>query len=377
MDDEIYKAANEFQKLMEYEYKFVVAAKGKSFEVELRFDEYSFHHLCGLHKLNDIIESDTNRMLLFKKILAGSISDEDLGKSRFYISDGVNDRIKRVSELPTLLAIAGQVYKYNTKANPISKINGDVLFKWLAEDGRNIYFVLNRDRYSKNKFFGLSIFSRSQTEKDFAVGHTPNTLLYVSRTPLTKDKQLDKSKEEVLYQRPSYTASANDNIKIVRFAPLSPADGAVVLDSPRATFGQAVGAFWMWIKQFVESKAPKNRRIIKEQKKSLAEKDEEIAALKKENVKLSMQCDRAVSERAEISSELKAAQAELSKTKYKLNNAVELSERRAAVIREVNDILEKKPQLKSDYIKAKKEYRQDDMARKTPPNHKNPPKHKR
>lgn len=61
MENDIYNAALAFSKLMTYEYKFVVAAKKKSTEIILQFDEYSFHHLCGIHKLNDIIAPNISR----------------------------------------------------------------------------------------------------------------------------------------------------------------------------------------------------------------------------------------------------------------------------------------------------------------------------
>lgn len=277
MDDEIHKAAVEFKKLMGFEYKFVIGFKGKSTEVALRFDEYGFHHLCGLHKLDDILKPTEKRDKIFNDILDGKITNKYLETSKFYISEGVNDRIKRVSKLSTILESTRQVYKYNNNANPHSRIKGDFLLKHLASDNRNVYFVVKSDSFLKNKFFGLSIFSKSQSEKDFAAGHTPNTLLYVSKTPLTADKQLDKEKEIVIYQRPSYAAPNNSNIKIVKFTPITSVLGdTAALAVPRPSFGQAItNLINRWTDKIKEN--VKMRRELKSAKQEIAELKETIS----------------------------------------------------------------------------------------------------
>lgn len=285
MSDNIHKAAIEFKTLMGYEYKFVIGFKGKSTEIALRFDEHNFHHLCGLHKLRDILEPNINRVFLFNEILNGSISDKKLSRSKFYVCEGVGSRIRCVTELPKLLENVEQVYKYNNRANPISKIKGDVLFKWSANDERNIYFVMKSNIYMDGKFLGLSIFSNDKSEKDFAAGHTPNTLLYVSKTPLTADKQLDKEKEIVLYQRPSYAAPNNSNIKIVKFTPITSVIGdTAALAVPRPSFGQAlVNLINKWSDRIQEGIENRRRELksakreIYELKQALSERDEQLA----------------------------------------------------------------------------------------------------
>lgn len=365
MNDNIYKAAVEFQRLMNCEFRFVIGAKGQKIEVPLRFDEYSFHHLCGIHKLKDIIKSNINREEFFNKVLNASISDTELKNSKFYVKEGVGDRIKCVVELSKLLENVQEVYKFNSKANPVSKINGDILFKWLSNEGKNIYFVLKRDFYSEGQYFGLSIFSRLQSERDFAARHTRQTLLFVSRTPLTADKQLIKDKEEVLYQRPSYIAPTKNNIKIIKFEAIPYGSGnAVAIDNSHSSF-------FGGIKDFFARKIEEVREIraLKKEIKALSEKSERDNQAHQEEIsELGEELERVKGEcKAEIvkkESELRDKGNELNELRAKYNivlrdkdQAQVSNEKLTSLVREVNAILNANPELKAKYIKARDEFR--------------------
>lgn len=294
MSNNIFEAAVEFQRLMNYEYMLVFGYKGKSAEIPLRFDKYNFYHLCGLHKLVDIFDSNQNQGEVFQNIMRGIITDNYLSKSKHYIEKGVEDRINRVADLANLLnqklcqSREAEVYKYNRNANPESTINGDFLIKCTAQDKRTVYLILREDSSNQGKYFGLSVFSRDLSDKkqrDFAAGHTPNTLLYVSKTPLTADKQLDKEKEIVIYQRPSYAAPNNSNIKIVKFTPITSVIGdTAALAVPRPSFGQAlVNLINKWADRIQEGIENRRRELqsakeeIAELKQALSERDEQLA----------------------------------------------------------------------------------------------------
>lgn len=290
----IYDAAIKFQELMQFEYKIALGYKGKSVEVPIRFDENDFHHLCGLHKLTDLqnISSVKNKSRLFKEILDNKITDSILKQSAYYLSDEVYDRINRVCELPSLLNRLSDkttfLYKFNQNANIGSNIPGNYLIKGQSDDKKNIYFILLKDSAAPDKYFGISIFSRElsdKKQKDFAAGHTPNTLLYVSKTPLTENRQLDKSKEVVLYQRPSYSAPNNSNIKIVKFTPITSVVGdTAVLAVPHFSFGQAiVNLINKWADKIQEGIDNRRRELqsakeeISELKRALSKRDEQLA----------------------------------------------------------------------------------------------------
>ncbi len=309
----IYDAAIEFQKLLGFEYKLVFGYKGNSVEVPLRFYEDKFFHLSGLQYLSDIskIEDAANTTDAFNKIIGKEITHQDLVVGARFKEKNLQDRIDRVADLSRLLNSAifdknvTQVYKYNKNANPNSDIIGNFIIKNFAPDKRTEYFILCKNMYDPDKYFGISIFSRdlsNKKQKDFAIGHTQNTLLYVSRTPLTKDKQLDKNKEVVLFRLPSYSVPTNSNINVVKFTSLSRKNGGILV-APHPTLGQAlanlINGLAEKIKTGVEERRQELRKVkqendafkdaIAERDEQLAEKNDEIANLKKECADLSDQ----------------------------------------------------------------------------------------
>ena len=55
--DKLQLCAKAFQKLLEYEYHFIIGRKGKLREFYLNFDKADFHHLSGLHKLKVTVQN--------------------------------------------------------------------------------------------------------------------------------------------------------------------------------------------------------------------------------------------------------------------------------------------------------------------------------
>lgn len=290
----IYDAAIDFEKLMGYEYNLVFGYKGKSVDIPIRFDVNDFHHLCGLHKLKDLsyVSSSRNSVNIFNDILSGDISNNDLEQSPYFIKEELADRIKRVCQLSDMLDNhladkTSSVFKYNNNANPESTIPGNFLIKCQAKDHRYVYLTLMYDSAHIGKYFGLSIFSRDlsdKKQKDFALGHTFNTLLYVSKTPLINGEP-DRSKEEVLFKRSSYNGANNGNVTIVKFSQINNIGGDVaVLAPPRFSFRQALAKLInKWADKIGEGIERRKRelQIAKQEnnelKKELTERDEQLA----------------------------------------------------------------------------------------------------
>lgn len=298
----IYEAAVEFQKLMGYEYKFVFGYKGKTVDFHLRFFDDKFFHLCGLHKLKDIeiLNEDTNTSNVFMKILNGEITHQKLQSSKFFYSEDVDDRINRVAELSTILnetmkqKLERDVYKYNNNINPFSNIKASFMIKALSKDQRTVYFIIDKNKNDPNYFFGLSIFSRDlldKTQKDFAAGHTFNTLLYLSKTPLTENKELDKNNEEVLFKLDSYTVPSDGNITIVKFESPDYNKGDIAAIDIRhlSIYGQADSPFFGKIKQFFTDKIPQFfdnislKMQLSELEKQLSKREDQLFTALEEN----------------------------------------------------------------------------------------------
>lgn len=304
----IYEAALEYQKLMEFEYKFVFGYKRKATEIPLRFSAADFFHLSGLQYINDDpkIKEAANSIDVFEKIIKKEIVHEEFVSDRGFIEHNIQDRINRVADLPRLLNIAAregrlEVYKYNKKANPNSDIDGNFIIKSLAPDNRFEYFILREDRYNPQCNFGLSIFSRDpqlikeKKQNDFVAGHTHNTLLCLSKTPLKENKELDIieldiNNREVLYKLKSYTIPSDGNITIVKFeSPDYNKSDVAALSSTKPILMEKAISIWTSIKEFFADKSTENRRLIKGLQKivdkyelQLFEKQQQIAANKKE-----------------------------------------------------------------------------------------------
>ena len=76
--DLLSQCAQEFQKLLPYEYRFTIGRKGKLVTFSITFEETDFHHLAGLHKLRDnalFITGARNRIC--RSVLAGHLKQAD------------------------------------------------------------------------------------------------------------------------------------------------------------------------------------------------------------------------------------------------------------------------------------------------------------
>ena len=215
MADDIFNAAIKYQKLLNSQYNFIVGYKNEEFHITLTFTDYEFHHLAGLHYLNDIryIRS-TSRAKIFKKIIQGSINDNYLSKSLKY--NDIIQRINNIVKLESFLDSNKIVFKFNKSADPNSVIDADFILK-SNEDKINTYFCI--EERLDGTYFGKSIFSRNETEKDYTKGHTLCTILYKEKIDLlTNEKQ-------VLYTHPSYERNRfskveqqqSNNIKQIKF----------------------------------------------------------------------------------------------------------------------------------------------------------------
>lgn len=112
--DLLKKCALSFQKILEYEYHFVIGRKGQLREFRLGFDMADFHHLAGLHKLKDIAQIQQGmREKIFEKILQGDISMRLLEKSSYYSQ--MEGRILPLTGLERFLDDNQMIFRYNEK----------------------------------------------------------------------------------------------------------------------------------------------------------------------------------------------------------------------------------------------------------------------
>lgn len=166
-------ATTAFQKLLEYEYHFVLGRKGQTRDFYLNFDKGDFHHLAGLHKLKDIAQIQQGmREKIFNQILEGKITLSLIEKSEYYAQ--MKDRIFPLMDLEKLLDDNQLIFRYNEKVHKFSLIKADYLLEGCANKIPSFLFLGNRNCNEKEQmcrtFFRVG-------DKDYAQGQPQYTLL--------------------------------------------------------------------------------------------------------------------------------------------------------------------------------------------------------
>lgn len=219
----IYSAAKAYQKLLDYEYQLVIVKNRNTEPIELTlyFDKKEFHHLCGLHKLNDIEAVRTeNREDIFDKIIQGVYTDSMFSNSEKF--DTIAERVSCVELLENILDDKNTVFKFNNHVNKYSQIEADFIIKNESNSLRYYYFISQSDERAKGHYFGRSCFSRTQSERDYAIGHTTYNVLYKAKVNLkTKEKEelfiAPSYKKELESHEISHTSEKSNNIHKIEF----------------------------------------------------------------------------------------------------------------------------------------------------------------
>lgn len=117
-----------FQRLLGYEYYFVIGRKGQTREFYVTFQTSDFHHLAGLHKLKDIAQIQQGmREKVFEKIITGEISQTLIEKSEYY--EQMQGRLLPLRELEKILDDNEIVFRYNEKVHKFSLIKTEYLLE--------------------------------------------------------------------------------------------------------------------------------------------------------------------------------------------------------------------------------------------------------
>lgn len=163
--------AKAFEHLLDIKYHIIIGRKGRMTELNLLFEPAEFHHLAGLHKLHDLRLARGNREKVFSQILAGSISAEDLKKSKYFSI--IQKRLKPLCQIESLLDSNKLIFRYNASLQSFSLIEAEYLLSTPYES-TDIYIFLDQ-RPEPNSFFCRSFFPKE--EKDYTKGQAVYTML--------------------------------------------------------------------------------------------------------------------------------------------------------------------------------------------------------
>lgn len=171
--DLLRECAVAFQRLLGYEYHFVIGRKGQTREFYVTFQTSDFHHIAGLHKLKDIAQIQQGmREKVFEKIISGKISQILIEKSEYY--ELIQGRLLLLRELENILDDNKTVFRYNEKANKFSLIKADYLLEGDIRMMPVYLFLGKRSNEEPNQmcrtFFGKG-------DKDYTQGQPRYTLL--------------------------------------------------------------------------------------------------------------------------------------------------------------------------------------------------------
>lgn len=201
-------AAQEFQKLLDYEYEFIVVKNRNSepLKLTLTFSKSDFFHLCGFQYLDDLRHLNTNTGVVFDEIINGNsqYSDSMFESSVYYPK--IEDRVQLLEKLETLLDNRDKVnrshriFKFNRNANNNSRIEASFIVRDESYNLKN-YFLI--DKNNNQQYYGRSCFARTPNQRDYTAGHTAYTILYKGKVNLVTNNRDD------LFIAPSYRTEFN------------------------------------------------------------------------------------------------------------------------------------------------------------------------
>ena len=172
--DFLHQCAQNFNRLLDFSYYFVIARKGIQREFRISFHKTDFHHLAGLHKLTDKRRlQHGSRETLFDRILQGEF-DTSFLESSFHF-DEMKERLAALVNLEKLLDSENLIFKYNENVRICSSIKSDYLLEGDIDD--QTLFLFLGERFDDNPIEQVcrSFFPKSKI--DYSVGQPRYTLL--------------------------------------------------------------------------------------------------------------------------------------------------------------------------------------------------------
>lgn len=169
--DELQACAIAFENLLTIKYHIIIGRKGKSKDLTISFEAVEFHHLVGLHKLIDLRLARANREKTFYQILSGSITLDDIKKSRYFYN--IQKRLEPFQQIESLFDKNDLIFSYNKKLQAFSLIDAEYLLS-TPHKCTDVYIFLDKKEIS-NHFFFRSFFPKE--DKDYTKGQAVYTLL--------------------------------------------------------------------------------------------------------------------------------------------------------------------------------------------------------
>lgn len=197
MCDILYDASIEYGKLKDVIYKIVVGRKGKAYILMLHFPPESFFHLAGLQHLKDLTFPSKNKERIYKEIVGGNLTIEDVRKSVFFEEWFIEERLQNFQFLEQMIDSDSITYLINAKRYiTYTEIKADYLCERIVNNDIIYLFLVKERRYPKfkNECKGCSYFRKH--DYDYTIGTAKTTTLLIEK--------IENGKNRVVFRNPVY-----------------------------------------------------------------------------------------------------------------------------------------------------------------------------
>lgn len=197
--DLIYECAAKFILLEQYEYKFIVSKKRKTYEIVLDFCDSDFFHLAGLHYLTDISIPRNRKETLKNIIEKNKITDSLLYRSRFFSNPepdkDIKSRIEELRFLEEYLDTDNMIRIYSTRntKNLHSNINADYIIESQFKGSQDIVYIFLKQRKENPDAYCVISFFKKGT-----VTYSGDSLYWMLKEKISFGNCI------TLYQHPNY-----------------------------------------------------------------------------------------------------------------------------------------------------------------------------
>lgn len=202
--DNLYLAAEAWQKLLHYSYHFVFVRRKNTYDLMLSFEKTEFYHLAGFQYLKDCpLQNRFSKGKTLDKVLGGEITEEMLKKSKNYESM-ILPRLLAICQLQSVLDNGFESYHIREDHYPFyTEIHASFLF--CGGNPNLLFFFTDKEDESQN-LFSKSIFMMDG--RDYRLNQSKLNLLLAERITLS-GKEITELFRHPKYQNTDQSASAS------------------------------------------------------------------------------------------------------------------------------------------------------------------------
>ena len=180
--DDLQECAIAYSRLLDFGYRIIIGRKRNQKEITLRFDSSEFHHLMGLHYLEDLdYFMKTSKTKIFSDIVEGKKCLLDVQKSYHY--KRIEDRIKEFSKIvPTIFDVNKIVFRFINPTYFGSSIKAEYLIKYTSHTGVKSFLFLDKDTENSQFHFFKSFFVFDF--RDYSENQSSYIVVYIEKINL-------------------------------------------------------------------------------------------------------------------------------------------------------------------------------------------------